>query len=228
MDKYVVIANIKVIHEFFEDGICPMLDISMNSGTKELLYRRQILLKRTGISLWVLLCSQEAQFANGDKVSLDFIYDDPRFIIYTAGKYEMMEDDKQKPDFNVVYSVDIELSTSLPKDIDVYFKANEAYWKYILIPRSGVENSKRLELTETTGMLKFREAENDKTMKQEARTFISQKPVPMRNHYPYNIKLNEMTDHGPKILKRKVESPDIDNYGRDNKQERVLIKYIYY
>ncbi len=90
----------------------------------------------------------------------------------------------------------------------INFKAREVFWKYLIIPNY-LKRVKKLSVSSKKGEVGFKAAGEE--MKDETKTFsfISEKPIPFRKSYNYEIQLKKQEGEGGKktLLKKMAFAP---------------------
>lgn len=191
-ESFEILAEWKVIHEYYRKGICRCIEMVPDRKTKVLLGRRGVKFKKNAVNEWVILGKKDVVWDEEDKVVLDVRIKDPYFGYYTETGLPAVIgwNPGEKREDSFVY-------TCLVKRLK---------WEYIFLMRKW-RGDCRLELREAEGKLNFRQEETVTVAGYKGIRIVSVKPVELRETYDYRLRLYEQKPLGSKVLLQYLPFP---------------------
>lgn len=102
-----------------------------------------------------------------------------------------------------------------PMNCTLQFHAIECQWEYLLVPRKGkTVVAEKFIMEETEGKLHFSPFTLIKTYGQELLRTVSEEAIPMREHYPYKLKVSSFAGNSgrKRIVLKHAAPPEPDKF----------------
>lgn len=226
MESFRKLYQIIVRHDYFEDGLCPSLNLMPSMESRTMMTRRNILFRQMDIGCWSLFSMAEPDTDN-DVLYMELYVSDPAFVIYTdwpdfkpSGRYELqlptaadLHDaasairltDRKRSIGEGFCSVGLHLNRKMtdaafagnPEEVVLQFHAPEKQWEYLFIPQSDETiDGSMLLLEDAKGNIRFGPFTPCMAYGRTAWRTVSEKTIRMRDSYDCRLRLMALSSNG--------------------------------
>lgn len=213
MGKYSPLYCLRLEHDYYVDKRCRSIHVQVNSSSVDLLRRRGLIFKQTGVNEWCVLSTCLGQpYVGEDVLLLDLYLSDPAFAYYTEWKdyspakmYNLnlpnanseftaiVNGETKKLDIGSKFcTAKLKLNNDQFKGKTVEntlkFHSKKAHWEYVLIPRGEhLQPDKELTIVEKAGKIQFSKPAKKMYGNREAWFVKSEEALPLFDYYHYNL-----------------------------------------
>lgn len=212
MREYQILIKWKILHNYYQNGVCRGMVLQPDQMTSVLLHRRACFIKQLAVNEWVLLGEMGTEWEQEDELVLEVKVTDNKLYYVTEGEIRY-----KWP----VLPGEVEFGLELIQ----YYEAKSLMWEYICVPRVLREGG-QLIIKDKTGGLDFSVAEEAMLMGQKAARITTLQPVKLCEVYNYQLVLMEKRNFGEKVLCRQVPYPEPGRFGGEI--GKVVRQIMYY
>lgn len=245
------IWNLKIRHDFYEDGMCHGGRMLLSPNSELLLRKRGAIFKQYGVSDWTLITFEKDVFDDSDCLELLFICEDNDLIYNTEWDWKpngichqvavgltsdmnidittfptKIIDSRQKAFFQLIVSLKgIDYDRVVTTKLDFFSKS--VYREYWLIPRDrNINRDLELEFKGSDEEVAFARFEAEDFLNTPLLKFRSSAPIKLREKVTHCITLYEkLPSGGRRMLIRSLPSPTQGTLPCDRKNTVVAIAY---
>lgn len=224
METYKVVFKIYLRHDFYIDGRCRGVRLSLSPASSRLLTQRGILFRQLGVGEWGLISADNFPLAASDELTFLLALQDPAFLFYTepAGIFGNELKGQSSLPF-ILTGADIGSITA--DEISLSFHARKVYWEYLFIPRKK-GGLRLLEIKSTDKTFIFKEMIFHTDTDRNYYSCCSEAPVALRESYCIRLSLTENYSFGTKVVLRELPFPVAGQIPTDTTDRIQQIIYI--
>lgn len=210
MHRYHISHKFVVHHPYFEGERC-LLGIEPTKATQSILNKHQLVWKQQGSATWVLVGnSSDARRTVTEILVFDLRPLETLFHYVTGADVEV--EGTPSVSINPIgsYGIWAQLTVqfgeaTINQVVELRLQTVLRYWEYLVVPNS-YRAETPLRVRDESGHLQFEQVDRVTIDGQQALHFVSTTLVPLRERYPYKVKLCEGPMGNEQVL-RHLECP---------------------
>lgn len=205
METYKVVFKIYLKHDFYIDGRCRGVSLSLSPASLRLLNRRDILFRQLGVGEWGLISADNFPLVASDELPflLDLQY--PAFLFYTEPTGIFGNELKGQSSLPFILT-GADTRSITANEISLSFHARKVYWEYLFIPREKGK-FRSLEIKSTDNTIIFKEMIFHTDTDSSYYSCCSEAPVALRESYRIRLSLIENYFFGTKVVLKELPFP---------------------
>lgn len=205
MDTFVTLLKIKLKHDYYVDGCCKGMNLTIGSETQQLFSRRGVLFRQSAVGEWSLIAQKADPFRTDEPLYLYLQQTDPCFYYFTQSETTYDEKTTRLLPLPVCLTEDKNGSLSV-QEMSLFFQARQVYWEYLFISRSG-RPPNNLILSEMEERIIFGNMETVEYEGMTAYRFQSTEKIRLKESYLYELSLVELVNTSKRTLLRRIPFP---------------------
>lgn len=224
-----IIWTLRIKHHYYQNGLCPDVDMFPCPNTRELMNRRGYILRKFNQGEWRLLDILDTGTIADEQYRFHVKMNDNKLIYITAAGMllpekaikirvnnvnsttEIPESTSERTNSRpgIIFEIDLtlqDINNDIPATTEIHIPVAEYFWEYLFIHRYS-ESKGNLSLQDISNTVIFTKGGETDYQNNKAVLFRSLTKIPCSESYPGNLTLTETIRDRKRELMRQLPFP---------------------